>query len=353
VSAPFAAIEFSFELDRERLAPGETVSGHVVARCERPVGALKGAKVHLVWFSEGEHRRRERTPLGDEVWAGFPATVKPGAPQRGPFSLTVPREAPLSYEGTLFRVACAVEITVPHGVHATGGELRIESGPETVDLPSEHAGPAGAPPEREVAAALRELLANPVLWAMNVLGLLCLYAGVIGNEWDGGLQQKGMKVLSLIGAALFLSIGTLWPLLAQAQLSLARRARAWLGDLLVQVPTRVRPGERVSVELTSSPRGEGTLERVVATLRGWETVRAEKTGKVHLHDVHRAEVEFARGLALGPSQPLELVGQIEVPADAGPSFQGRASSLCWTLELALEVEGGLDWRRTYRLHVLP
>ena len=75
--------------------------------------------------------------------------------------------------------------------------------------------------------------------------------------------------------------------------------------------------------------------------------------ELHVHEVHRAEVELATALALSPAAPLEVVGGIDVPSDAGPSFQALGRSLVWTLELALEVEGGFDWRRTYRLHVLP
>ena len=112
--------------DGDDLRLGDTVAGEISWRPEEET-RVKGLRVELLWRTEG------RGDSDDAVVARFDGDIGETVGVTGitvPFSLTLPREGPMSYDGQIIRILWTVRARadIPWGIDVKA-ERNIHIGP--------------------------------------------------------------------------------------------------------------------------------------------------------------------------------------------------------------------------------
>ncbi|GEM_PF-3003856 len=183
-----------------------------------------------------------------------------------------------------------------------------------------------------------------LLIAFDLVGVFFLLLGILKRE--AGLILFGSFFLVIGTVALFKG------------LRLFRRiAAAKLGQVKVHAqPVRPRAGEtvRLTVEVVAKPGAR--VDAAHVTLRGRERVvrGSGKNRRITHHELHQGTQDMA-----GDFGPL-IAGVVSrwtvdvlIPPDASPTFRESDNQVTWTMDVRLDLPGGLDWTDTVTLAVVP
>lgn len=99
----------NIQLDDTKLRWGDVLSGQFIWQPDKPDKIPKAAAVSINWFTEGRGSRDRQTvekqPLDPQKLLDF--QTRPF-----PFSFTIPRKTPLTYDGYLFRLMWELEVNI-------------------------------------------------------------------------------------------------------------------------------------------------------------------------------------------------------------------------------------------------
>lgn len=97
------------QLDDTQLGWGDRLSGQFIWQPDNPDKIPKSADVSINWFTEGrgtgDRQTVEKQPLDPQKLLDF--KTRPF-----PFTFTIPREAPMTYDGYLFRLMWELEVKI-------------------------------------------------------------------------------------------------------------------------------------------------------------------------------------------------------------------------------------------------
>ncbi|NJN74045.1 MAG: hypothetical protein HC799_15150 [Limnothrix sp. RL_2_0] len=97
------------QLDDQQFCWGDTLSGQFIWQSDNPDKIPKSADVLMNWFTEGrgtgDRQTVEKQPLSPQKLLDF--QTRPF-----PFSFTIPREVPMTYDGYLFRLMWELEVKI-------------------------------------------------------------------------------------------------------------------------------------------------------------------------------------------------------------------------------------------------
>lgn len=97
------------QLENPHLMVGDRLSGQFIWLPENPDKIPKKAEINLSWFTEGRGTRDQEIEVSQIL---EPETLMKFQKRPFPFSLDIPIEVPITYNGYLFRVMWEVEVKI-------------------------------------------------------------------------------------------------------------------------------------------------------------------------------------------------------------------------------------------------
>lgn len=363
-----AKCELTIHLDDENATfrGGDTVTGSVEVRTDGDV-RCDGLTLECRWETHGKGNRVHGENPGIQLFVGEWAGA---GTHRYPFSFQLPH-GPFTYHGRYLNV---------------GWFLRARADvPWALDPKAEREIPLAPNPDEEPrwteAVATAELLPGDLRTAVageqkgpqppagarhlgNVVAIGCLavvaiplLALVAAAVFQGIALVRGeadpMEALLMIGMA---GIFVLLFLGGAAKVVSNRMARKRLGDVTFEVsPLTLRPGERLRARLQCRPQKTSELNGATLRIAAEEVVtRGSGTSRsTYRHTVHEREVEVPIHQGLSAGLPFHLDHELEIPADAAPSFMARDNRLTWTVSLRLDIPRWPDWTGERAIVVHP
>lgn len=334
--------DITIELDpahAEGVKPDEPLRGHIVLRTNRDAG-LKALKVRTEYHTQGKGNKvRRRLAL---LELAQDTHVSASQPLRVPFEYNG-TNGPPTYSGRYVSVhwQLKVEAEFP-GLFDPKAELSFTRlrGEKPDPLPNV---------DYSQGTKLSGCARGFVLFML----LIFFGAGAImflaGNE-EGGADAVGFY----IGGALFMLFGSVGLYFVLRNYIAMLR----LGKVVCEVgPRHLYPGEGIAALVSFTPKKQVNLNGVVAKLLGEEVaVFSSGSGKSKRTRTYRDtffEQEFDAGLAGSfPAQQLVQVPfQMQLPADALPSFRLPHNRVEWTVQIRIDIQGLPDYRDSFKLEV--
>ncbi|AMA09413.1 hypothetical protein [Picosynechococcus sp. PCC 73109] len=99
----------TLHLDRDAVSLGGRLSGDFVWRSENPDRCPKKATVSILWSTEGRGKG-DRHRVSSQILD--PNMVLNLMERNHPFTFEIPLDAPISYDGFLFRLMWSVEVRI-------------------------------------------------------------------------------------------------------------------------------------------------------------------------------------------------------------------------------------------------
>jgi hypothetical protein len=188
---------------------------------------------------------------------------------------------------------------------------------------------------------------GPVAWtliAFDLAGVFFLLLGILK-------RQAGLIVFGTVS----ILIGTV--ALLKGVRFLRRIAAFKLGEVKVHAqPLSPRAGEtvRVTVEVIAKPGARVDGAQLVLLGRERVVRGSGKNRRITHHELHRSthELNGDSGRLIAGVVSRWTV-DVPIPSGAAPTFMERDNQVEWTMDVSLELPGGLDWTDTVTLGVTP
>lgn len=318
----------------------EPVRGTVQIQAAGPVEA-KAVLIELTWRVRGGGNPGSRTVHKATLHTG---TV-PG-PMNLPFELTLPN-GPVSHQAATFQVEWFIEarvdinwaidpkcqVTIPL-LPSPDVRQPYQFGSENPTL-----GPDSSQP---IPANAKPI--SIVFGCMGLAGLLIALLGFRQRDWGTVIFGSVFIAIPIAG----LIVGFRVP---------RRLAERRLGKVQVTVePLQPRPGDKVRIQLQARPNSGLVPGSAKAVLR-WQETTARGTGKnrrTTTQKHHESTVSLVGPGSLSvPGAGATWSGEVEIPSNACPTFWETDNRTIWTIELHIDLPGGIDWSDTVTLGVLP
>jgi hypothetical protein len=115
----------------------------------------------------------------------------------------------------------------------------------------------------------------------------------------------------------------------------------------------VETGDTVNVSVKFRPRSRVKLNSgQIALVCCEETVTGSGTNRrTFSHEQIASSIQFTDAVQRGRDVPYRKHCRLEIPPDAHPSFELRHSTLRWTVEVDLDVDGWADFHHDQPLVV--
>ncbi|MCA9571581.1 MAG: hypothetical protein KC656_27270, partial [Myxococcales bacterium] len=128
-----------------------------------------------------------------------------------------------------------------------------------------------------------------------------------------------------------------------------------LGEVQVEVPDVLEPGETFDVLVHCVPKRALKLNSLKLALVGQEVVvRGSGTDRTtYRHKVHEEALELDPGRQLKAGEHEVFACSLTLPDDAGPSFAASDNALRWEVALQFDIPRWPDWIKSWQLAVRP
>jgi len=381
-----AKCDLTIEIDDNRTTylPGDQVSGSVVVVTDGDI-KCDDLSIELNWATHGKGNTARGSDPSQTLFTG---NWSSGVVQRYPFSFTLP-DGPVTYHGKYLNVGWFVRARadVPWKIDPKAeAEIALVPDPERVGDwrtqfqdgtleweadgeggEEQRIGPvglsrgSGGRPNVDidlgkVTGKLRGSV--PGMGCLAVLGLVAL--GVLG--WAGMTAYEGIRLAidGDWGSALFM---LLFPAIPFILLAIGvgfwarhRMVKSRLGEVKVEIdPARVRQGESIRVT-TFCVIGKSTaLTRATAVLQAQEVVTSGSgtNRTTRTHELLSEEIELCPSRQLQAGMPFQLDVEVQIPAEAPPSFSAHDNRLTWKLTFRFDIPKWPDWTEKREIIVLP
>lgn len=331
--------EIHVEVDQTEVRGGDTVTGIVKVRSEKDYNT-KAITLSLGWYTHGFGNRDRGTAAEQTLHVG---RIIADRPYEFPFSMRIPN-GPLTFRGKLVNVdwqltaradiAWKIDPKAERDLYLIGpaADGEYDSGPKS----------GGSALNRE-----HQLRKGRWWWLLFILpflaiGLGALYSGL--TEFDPFLLIFSVPFVGL-------------PLFALLFLMRNRFAEKRIGEVKLELPEQVRPGETFPIAIAFTPRASGHLNGIIVTLNGREraTAGSGTNRRSRTNDLHKDETEDpgATQQRLLPGKPLESKLELAIPADAAPSFYASDNVVQWRIKIRIDIPGWPDWVESRDVLVVP
>jgi len=339
----------NLRLDIEDTGVGdsEPLRGMVSVEVENEVDC-DGLTITRHWRSEGagitdEGGRAEQTL--------FEGTWKPGETHEYSFAMELP-PGPYTDEGEIVSLKwhLIAEADIPWAIDPSAEtSFRLEPGGRDRYIAGESPASIIDPrqPDAETAASFSVL----ACWvSIGMGGVLFVAAFVaLGPAVDGLLAPTvfGLSSLMLVGLGLK----------ARSLGMQNARAEHILGDVEFDTSTqRIEAGETLTVDVDIRPPESVELEELTFGIGARERARRtsdDMVGKRHRRYHERLSPDQSLPTTLSPGQWHTFSTDIEVPDDAGYTYQTENNSLEWLAGVEIEPAADVTWSITVPLLVRP
>jgi hypothetical protein len=345
--------EFTIELERDdaTYAPGDRVRGRVHFRANED---FEHRRIVLVreWRTHGRGNRDSGGT--EEIELESAGMCRAGDTMTFPFDVAVPA-GPYTYHGHYINVDWYLEARAdiaraidPRGereiVLLPGAQRSTEHVMGDVALD-------GTTDAIDKAARTQRKVQNVVFSGVAAFLLIFGLVKIIDSGLLTGTLDPSNAGGLMVGALLL--IPGIWLSFRQARNTLAQRR---LGAITLTVtPRQVRPGGTVNVRLHSPAVTDATIDGAKLKLAGKEIVtRGSGTDRTtHIHVLHEQELQLIDLPHAVRHGPMDVSGDVTLPADAGYSFRASDNRLHWTITARLSLPGWADWHEEIELIVRP
>ena len=340
--------DLTITLDRNppRYVPGEKVTGrlHVDVKEACRCDALT---VELLWRTHGKGNQDTATSSTEPVGA-FDWT--PGESHEHPFSFTMP-QGPVSYHGHIVNVDwyVAARADVPWAIDPkTEQDLLLLPAPaKSVASEAYRGGPRRTAQPHIIGDRARK--DSPKVRLLVVAVAIAFFSVFFGSE----LVVDGSPNWILFGfLAVFLGF------CAKIVWNDVRNfaAKQKVGQITIETdPVVATRGEPLHVRATFTPRSDGRLNRIWATLEGAEVaISGSGTNKTtHRHKLESVEAEMTGAMAFRRNEAIDLECNLSVPSDAPPSFRSNENRVEWRVIVHLDIDAWPDLEDDVEIDVHP
>ena len=322
-------------------APGEMVRVKSPSPSTVPPSARTSASLFSGGRTGGEIRprgTRTRQRLFDGEWSE-------GEEHRYPFEFQMPA-GPATYHGHYLNVDhyLTARADLPWASDPKAEtEILLVPGTLGRDGSLGRAQPATAPAARSRGASQQVVVTLASVLVLAALGVAFFRGGSGGwTNWQVLLPLVLVAALVVVGST-----------------TRVRRhfAQGKLGRPVVELSKAdVRPGEKLSVQVTLDPKGPLTLSEAYLELIGKEVVVSGSgtNETTHVHEIHSSRYDLMTGSReVVPGVPTLIQRQVEIPGDLPPSFEAENNSLTFMVRVHLGVQGWADWRDEFPLGIRP
>ena len=114
-------------------------------------------------------------------------------------------------------------------------------------------------------------------------------------------------------------------------------------------------GTPVTVAMRFTPKSDVTIDGAELVISATESTRSGSgtNSTTHTHLLTRLDAQLSGPRTLSAGQPIDLHGEILLPADAAPSFSASNNKVTWEMKLAISIPQWPDWVQTNKLLVVP
>lgn len=113
-------------------------------------------------------------------------------------------------------------------------------------------------------------------------------------------------------------------------------------------PESATAGDSLGVSVSFTPRFDGHIKSVAATLRGEEVVSSGSgtTRTTHTLVLHTEIETLETARDIRARNKVALEGKLALPADAPPSFYASNNKLRWEVEILIDITHWPDYSRS-------
>jgi hypothetical protein len=331
-----AKCSLSFDVDHPLdvpLVPGEALTGHVVVDVDADVRCRK-LTVDFGWRTHGSGNRASGNPqrlvLFEGEWQG-------GELLRYPFRFDVPA-GPDTYHG-----------------HHLNVDWYLTA---NADIPWAFDPKAEVDLLMDARSSDRYDHGPQFTSGMNTMGVVGSIAGTMMGVFLIGFSSLFVCVggFAVSEDGLFGLIFLLMPLIFMGagfyvifRAWRSKMAETLLGEVSVEVPDSLSPGETFTALVHIEPVREVTLNALKLTFNGTErVVRGSGTNTTtYTHEVHNETHASAQGRTIAAGEHAIFEQSFTVPADAGASFAAPSNTLIWKLGVHFDIPRFPDWVGDY------
>jgi hypothetical protein len=354
---------------------GEPVTGRVCVRTEGDGEVVcKKLVIEQLWRTHGRGNSDqgvlEEQIAADQRWLA-------GQVYEVPFSFTAPA-APINYHGHLVNVdhfvAARADLPWKIDPHAAADYL-VATGPGTAERYVETEADFGKAAQealqarskqkgKSVGGIVASIVFAPLLIVLVLLVLALLLAllpillVVALVRWiflltrQSSAERKLGAVEVVVGARKLGEPGEGHSSVTVSGgfAALKRRFRRLGGTTYL-----VTRGAPVSIAVRFTPKSEVTIEGAELTVTAKESARSGSgtNATTHTHVLAELKTVLSDPRSLSAGQPIDLHGEILLPAEAAPSFKGSDNSVAWEMKLAIAIAKWPDWVQTNKMLVVP
>ncbi|MEO1483162.1 MAG: hypothetical protein AAFU77_13730 [Myxococcota bacterium] len=331
--------DLQIETDKTEVVGGETISGKVKVRSQKDYNT-NAITLSLGWYTHGFGNGDRGQAAQETLYTG---RIIAGRPYEFPFQFQLPN-GPVTYRGKLVNVDwdlnAQADISWKIDPKAEAELYLTEPGPDGPYEPGNPSDDVLVDRERSLRTGSRWGLV--ILVPFLLVGAGFLYAGITGFD-----------LFMLLFGVLFLGV----PLIGLSVVLRNTVAEKRIGEVTVEMPDQVSPGEVCPIRIAFTPNASGTINGVKVTLTGKERATAgsgtNRRTKSHVLGTVEVEDSAAAHMRLLPGKPVESRLDVQIPQDAALSFYASDNSVKWEIAVRVDIPGWPDWLEKRDVIVVP